>query len=130
MGRFRLLVDATLAEKMIVRQETIYGRFPRQAAFDGGFASKPNLASIKPLGVKDVAFSKKRGLEITEMVKSTYVYKKLRNFRAGIEGMISYLKRSFGLRRCNWRGLESFKAYAWSAVVTANLLLLARHLLG
>ena len=122
--------DATLAAKMIIRQEAIYGRFPLQAAFDGGFASKPNLSSIKSLGVKDVAFSKKRGLEITEMVKSTYVYKKLRNFRAGIEGMISYLKRSFGLGRCNWRGLESFKAYAWSSVVTANLLLIARHQLA
>jgi IS5 family transposase len=122
--------DARLAVEMASRQKKIYNRALQQITYDGGFASKANLVEIKELGIKDVAFSKKRGLDITEMVKSTYVYKKLRNFRAGIEGMISYLKRSFGLRRCNWRGLESFKAYAWSAVVTANLLLLARHLLG
>jgi transposase, IS5 family len=122
--------DSTLALDMATRQKEIYQRASLQIAYDGGFASKPNLGSIKELGVKDVSFSKKRGLKITDMVKSTYVYKKLRNFRAGIEGMISYLKRSFGLRRCNWKGLESFKSYAWSSVVTANLLLLARHLLA
>ena len=63
------------------------------------------------------------------MVKSTWVYKRLRNFRAGIEGMISFLKRGFGLNRCTWRGFESFKSYAWASVVTANLLVMARHLL-
>jgi IS5 family transposase len=119
--------DSKMATEMIERQREVYGRVPRQAAFDGGFASKTNLAQIKELGVKDVAFSKKRGLEISDMVKSTWVYQQLRNFRAGIEGMISFLKRGLGLDRCNWSGFESFKAYAWSAVVAANLLLLARH---
>ena len=119
--------DSQMATKMIERQREVYGRVPRQAAFDGGFASKANLAEIKELGVKDVAFSKRRGLEISDMAKSTWVYRKLRDFRAGIEGMISFLKRCLGLGRCNWSGFESFKAYAWSSVVAANLLLLARH---
>lgn len=121
--------DVTLAETMISRQRDIYGRVPRQAAFDGGFASKDNLQSIKELGVSDVAFAKKRGLAVSAMAKSTWVYKRLRDFRAGIEGMISFLKRCFGLTRCTWRGLESFQSYAWSSVVTANLLLMARRLL-
>ncbi len=43
-----------------------------------------------------------------------------------IEAGISYLKRCFGLRRCNWKGLEHFKAYVWSAVVTHNMVRLAR----
>ena len=121
--------DSTLAIDMVKRQEAIFGRPPRQIAFDGGFASKTNLAAIKELGVKDVAFSKRRGLAITDMAKSTWVYRKLRDFRAGVEGMISFLKRCFGLRRCNWRGLASFKSYCWASVVSANLLLLARHTL-
>ena len=119
--------DSTMATEMISRQKEIYGRVPRQAAFDGGFASKTNLEQIKGLGVEDVAFAKRRGLEICAMARSTWVYKKLRDFRAGIEGMISFLKRGFGLDRCNWSGFESFKAYAWSSVVAANLLLLARR---
>lgn len=119
--------DTTLAVKMILRQKEIYGKVPRQSSFDGGFASKDNLKDIKKLGVKDVCFAKKRGIEIDDMTKSVWVYKRLRDFRAGIEGMISYLKRSFGLGRCTWRGFESFKAYTWASVLTANLLLLARR---
>jgi IS5 family transposase len=121
--------DSTLAVEMVKRQEAIFGRPPRQVAFDGGFASKANLSAIKEAGVKDVAFSKRRGMAVTDMAKSTWVYRKLRDFRAGVEGMISFLKRCFGLRRCNWRGLASFKSYCWASVVSANLLLLARQTL-
>jgi IS5 family transposase len=121
--------DAIVATEMISRQINIFGRVPRQAAFDGGFASKNNLETIKAMGVSDVAFAKRRGIEVGEMAKSTWVYKRLRDFRAGIEGMISFLKRSFGLSRCTWRGFESFKSYAWTSVVTANLLLMARRMI-
>jgi transposase, IS5 family len=121
--------DSALATAMIERQIVIYQQAPRQATFDGGFASKDNLAAIKALGVQDVAFSKSRGLDITDMVKSSWVYSKLKRFRAGIESIISFLKRCFGWDRCTWRSLESFKSYTWTSVVAANLLVLARHAL-
>ncbi len=122
--------DSTLAVEMIDRQVGLQGRPPRQAAMDGGFCSRANLAAIKERGVQDVCFSKGRGLEITDMVRSDWVYRKLRDFRAGIEGGISFLKRCFGLRRCTWQGLASFRAYTWASVVSANLLMLARHALA
>jgi transposase, IS5 family len=122
--------DATLAVKMIERQRELYGRAPRQACFDGSFTSRANLATLKGLGVEDVAFSKGRGLSITEMVKSTWVYRRLRDFRAGVEGVISFLKRAFGLDCCTWSGLASFKSYVCGSVLACNLLLVARHLLG
>jgi IS5 family transposase len=68
--------DSTLAEKMIKNQVEIYGRPPEQAAFDGGFASKANLTSIKILGVAEVCFSKRCGLAITDMVKDRALYQK------------------------------------------------------
>ena len=122
--------DCKLAVNMIKRQAEIYDRVPRQVAFDGGFASQENLQTIKEMGVTDVAFNKRCGLEITDMVKSSWVYKKLRNFRAGIEGVISFLKRAFGLARCTWRSWRSFKAYTWSSVLTANLLTVARNVIA
>lgn len=122
--------DSTRAVPMLERQREIYGRVPRQASFDGGYASKANLEGAKTLGVKDVCFAKKRGLKITDMVRSTWVYRRLRNFRAGVEGMISYLKRAFSLDRCTWKGHLSFGSYVWASVVSANLLTLARHLLN
>jgi IS5 family transposase len=120
--------DSTLAIRMLARQKDIYGQVPRQAAFDGGFASKLNLEDAKVLGIKDVSFSKKRGLEVLDMVKSQWVYKRLRNFRAGIESWISLLKRSFGLERCTWKGWAGFARYVGASIVAANLLTLARRL--
>jgi transposase, IS5 family len=119
--------DSTLAEQMIDRHIEITGRVPKQAAYDGGFTSKANLDAIKAKGVEDVAFSKARTLQITDMVRSSWVYKKLRDFRAGIEATISFLKRVFGLDRCTWRSLPSFNSYVWSSIVTFNLLVIARH---
>jgi IS5 family transposase len=119
--------DTTLAKTMVDRQAEIFSRPPRQIVFDGGFASKVNLDEIKAAGVKDVAFSKRRGMEIGAMVKSTWVYKRLRNFRAGIEGNISFLKRIFGLGRCTWKSWSSFQSYVWGSIFSFNLLVFARH---
>ncbi len=64
--------------------------------------------------------------DIIKMAKSRWVYKKPIHFRAGIEANSGNLKDSFGLRRCNWKGWEKFKAYIWSSVVAYNLSLIAR----
>jgi IS5 family transposase len=118
--------DTTLFPVLIERQERVYGRPPRQVSADGGFASQENLHKAKERGVQDVAFAKRKGLTVLEMVKSHWVYKKLRNFRAGIEANISRLKRSFGLGCCDWTGWFGFKQYIWSAIVSYNLLVLAQ----
>jgi len=121
--------DESLAIPLVERQKALWGRVSRQTAFDGGFASKNNVRMLKAMGVKDVSFSKKRGLKISDMVKSSWVYKQLKRFRAGVEGCISTLKRVFNLSRCDWRGLSAFKSYVWSGIVTYNLVVLARHTL-
>jgi IS5 family transposase len=122
--------DSAWTVPMLRRQGTLFGRPPRQASFDGGFASAANLAAAKALPVRDVCFSKKRGLAVLDMVKSSWVYRKLRDFRAGIESAISLLKRVFGLARCVWKGAAGFHAYVHTAVLAANLLTLARHRLA
>ena len=111
---------------MLKRHIAFYGEAPRQAAADGGFASRHNLGEAKALGVRDMAFHKKAGLRIMDMVKSNWVYRRLRNFRAGVESNISCLKRAYGLARCIWRGLDHFTAYVWSSAVAYNLALFAR----
>jgi IS5 family transposase len=113
-------------QSLLSQHEEWYGRMPRQVSADGGFASKENLAFAKEHHIKDAVFAKKRGLSVLDMAKSTWVYKKLRNFRAGIEAGISALKRAFGLDRCTWSGWEGFKRYVWSSIVSYNLLVLAR----
>jgi IS5 family transposase len=135
-GRTGLILDAVVEAgnpadsarflPMLERHVAFYGEAPRQTAADGGFVSRDNLKQAKAIGVSDVAFHKKCGLKTEDMVKSRWVYRKLRNFRAGIEAGISCLKRAYGLARCTWRGLDHFKAYVWSSVVAHNLALFAR----
>ena len=112
--------DAERFLPMLDRQITRCGAPPRQVAADGGYASQNNLTAAKARGVTDVAFHKKRGLAVEDMVKSRWVYRKLRNFRAGIEAGISCLKRAYGLTRCTWRETFSMDALSpswsgWSA---------------
>ena len=57
------------------------------------------------------------------------MYWRLRDFRAGIQGVISFLERAFGLDRCTWKGREALDAYVWASNVPADLLTIARHLL-
>lgn len=135
-GRSGLILDLIIedgnpadAERFIPvleRHLELYKKPPRQLAADGAYASGDNLQHAKNIGVRDVAFHKKRGFTIKDMVKSNWVYRKLRNFRAGIEADISCLKRAYGLSRCTWKGLPRFKAYVWSSVLAYNLALLAR----
>ena len=66
------------------------------------------------------------------MTRSAWVYRRLRNFRSGIEGLISALK-SRGMDRCTWRSqdsLDSFRSYVWSCVLAFNLAVIARRLVG
>jgi len=111
---------------MLDRHIAAYGAAPRQAAADGGYANGRNLQEAKARGVRDMAFNKKAGLHLEDMVSSRWVYRKLRNFRAGVEAGISCLKRAYGLGRCTWRGLDHFRAYVWSSVLAYNLALFVR----
>jgi transposase, IS5 family len=135
-GKSNLILDCLIAKgnpadsdqyiPMLERHKKAFSKMPRQVSADGGFASKDNLKDAKELGVKDAAFAKKRGLSVIDMAKSSWVYKKLRNFRAGIEANISTLKRAFGLDRCTWKGWEGFKQYVWSSIFAYNLQVIAR----
>lgn len=118
--------DVTLAVRQLERQKALFGQAPKRAALDGAYASQENLEKAKELGVERCAFSKGRGLTPEEMAGSRRTYKRLRDFRAGVEGIVSFLKRSFGLDRCTWKGWAHFQSYVWSAVLSANFTLLAR----
>lgn len=119
--------DSSQALPLLERQREIYGHYPRQASLDAGFACRKNLRQARQeMGIPNVAFAKKCGLQIADMVQSSWLYEKLRRFRAGIEGCISHLKRIFGWDRCHWKGWEHFQQYVQLSVVSYNLLVLAR----
>lgn len=135
-GRRGLILDATIESgnpsdierytPLLERHRDFYGAYPAEVAADGGYASQANLADAKAIGIREVAFQKKKGLLVEAMTSTHRVYEELCHFRAGIESNISELKRAYGLGRCLWRGLEGFKSCVWSAICGYNLVKIAR----
>lgn len=118
--------DSTRLLPMLERHKEIYGELPVDIAADGGYASQENLTASKEMGIDNVAFHKRVGLEISDMTGDEWLFRELRNFRAGIEAGISYLKRCFGLGRITWKGWDRFCASIHLSIFTHNLIRWAR----
>ncbi len=121
--------DANNFAEGIDRLKEKYGYLPEEITTDGGFASKENYDYAVGEGIKKVLFTKNISSKMVELVKTSRAYKKLKKFRAGIEGCISAGKRAYGLSRCTWKGWRSFQSYVWLSVIAFNLNILAETLL-
>lgn len=111
---------------LIESHQELYGCVPKTTIADGGYASKENIAKGKTLGIKRIGFHKKKGIGVSEMGLKEKTLKKLRNFRAGIEGNISELKRAFGAGKALWKGEDGFLSFVWASVISYNLTRLVR----
>ncbi|MCP5008294.1 MAG: transposase, partial [Planctomycetes bacterium] len=121
--------DSESFKKGIDRLRETYAIYPEEIATDGGFASKVNYDFAVSKGIKKVLFTKKCSAKLVELVKTNRAYKRLKKFRAGIEGCISAAKRSYGLSRCTWKGWQSFQSYVWLSVTAFNLNIMSEALL-
>lgn len=122
--------DTSLFLPVLHSHKKHYGCLPESIVCDGGYASKKNVSDGTEMGIKRVVFHKRVGISYSSMGVKIKTFKKLRNFRAGIEGNISELKRAFGAGKAQWKGLEGFKAFVWSSVIGYNLVRMARQLSG
>lgn len=111
---------------IVESHQTHYGCIPETTIADGGYASQENIDDGKALGIKRVAFHKKKGISLSAMGVKQKTLKKLRDFRAGIEGNISELKRAFGAAKALWKGEDGFMAFVWSSAISYNLTRLVR----
>ncbi len=103
-----------------------FGEYPTSVVCDGGYASQDNVTKGRALGIDHVVFHKRVGISYLAMGVKKKTFKKLRDFRAGVEGNISELKRAFGAGKAMWKGEDGFKAFAWSSVLSYNLVRMAR----
>lgn len=118
--------DKELFMPVLHAHQEKFNCLPESTAGDGGYASQENVAKGRGLGVKRVVFHKRVGISFQAMGVKEKTFKRLRNFRAGIEGNISELKRAFGADKARWKGHDGFKAFVWSSVIGYNLVRLAR----
>jgi len=118
--------DSELFLQVLDSHKEILGRLPQSVVCDGGYASKANVQKGRALGINHVVFHKRVGISYLAMGVKRKTFERLRNFRAGIEGNISELKRTFGVNKATWKGHEGFNAFVWSSVISYNLVRLAR----
>lgn len=121
--------DGEILERALEDHIELFGKPPQRLTADRRYHSAENEKVARKLGVEQVALPKPGRLsEIRRAVQKAPWFRRLMRFRAGIEGNLSTLLRSFGLSRCLWKGWRSFQAYVGFGVFTYNLRLMAGHL--
>lgn len=114
--------DSGMLPEIVSTHHLQYGEVPQSLSGDRRFFSAANEYTAYSSGVKRVCISKPGyRSRVRRALEREPWFKKLKRFRAGIEGIISTLMRSFGLSRCLWKGWESFRSYVGLGVVTFNL---------
>ena len=113
--------DSALLESVIDQHEEQYGCKPNAIAADQGFC--PDSDTLEELN-EEIEF-----LEIPRRSRdySSSFLKSAQQFRAGIEGTISCLKRAFRLSRCYFKGFKNFSSAVGSGIFCHNLIILARQ---
>ena len=120
------LADKELFMPVLKKHVKNYHRLPKATACDGGYASKQNVKDGRSMGLTHAVFHKRVGISYQAMGVKKKTFKILKDFRAGVEGNISELKRAFGLGKAKWKGLDGFKAFVWASVLSYNLIRMAR----
>ena len=114
--------DAPQLVPAVQRVAQVTGRPPGTVVGDRGFGTAANDQALEALGIKRV------GLQRTgtpgkarQAVERTRRFRRLRNWRVGIEARISHLKRSFGLRRTRLRRLGGARTWVGLGIFAYNL---------
>lgn len=118
--------DKDLFLPVLDYHQSVLNKLPKSTVADGGYASKNNVDVGRQRGIQRVVFHKRVGISLQAMGVKSKTFKELRNFRAGVEGNISELKRVFGAGKARWKKRDGFCAFVWSSVLSYNLVRLAR----
>jgi IS5 family transposase len=103
-----------------------YNQTPINVVADGCYVTHENVKNAKALGIKRTVFNKPAGLSYTDMGVKKKTFKLWKNFRAGVEGNISELKRAFGAGKAMWKYRGGFDAFVWSSTLCYNLIRMVR----
>jgi IS5 family transposase len=105
-----------------------FGHAPKLLAGDGKLATATNERSAQQRGVKQVVLprpGRKSAARLAHERKRWF--RKGRNWRAGIEGRISGLKRRHGLERCRYHGSDGMERWVGWGVIAHDLRMIAQH---
>lgn len=105
-----------------------FGRPPTLLAGDGKLATATNETQAQQCGVKRVMLPRPgRKTVARQAYERQSWFRKGRDWRAGIEGRISGLKRRHGLDRCRYQGDDGMARWVGWGVIAHNLRMIAQH---
>jgi transposase, IS5 family len=114
--------DAPQLVPAVQRVIGVTGRPPGTVVADRGFGTAANDQAMETLGVKRVGLQRNGTPGRARLaVERTRRFRRLRNWRVGIEARISHLKRSFGLRRTRLRRLGGARTWVGLGIFAYNL---------
>lgn len=114
--------DAAQLVQAVTNVTAVTGRPPGTVAGDRGFGTAANDAALAELGVTRIGLARTgRPGKARLAYEQTRRFKRMRNWRVGIEARISQLKRSFGLRRTRLRRLDGARTWVGLGIFAYNL---------
>jgi transposase, IS5 family len=114
--------DAPQLVPAVERVIAVTGRPPGTVVGDRGFGTAANDQAVAALGVKRVGLQRTGTPGKARLaVERTRRFRRLRNWRVGIEARISHLKRSFGLRRTRLHRLGGARTWVGLGIFAYNL---------
>ena len=119
--------DAKAFIASVSHHKDLFGHVPDMAAADRGMWSLKNETEAKDLGVKLVAIPKTGKLSPSRLKKQRErSFRRAQAWRAGGEGRIATLKHRYGMNRVMSKGDAGHKRDVGWAVITNNLVSIAR----
>jgi transposase, IS5 family len=114
--------DAPQLVPAVQRVAEVTGRVAATVVGDRGFGTAANDRALAELGVTRIGLQRKGTLSAARaQLERTGAFRRLRNWRVGIEARISHLKRGFGVRRTRMRRLPGAKTWVGLGVFAYNL---------
>jgi transposase, IS5 family len=114
--------DAAQLLPSVQRVVAVTGRPPGTVVGDRGFGTAANDQAVAALGVRRVGLQRTGTPSKSRLAwERTRRFRRLRNWRVGIEARISHLKRAFGLRRTRLRRLGGARTWVGLGIFAYNL---------
>ncbi len=105
-----------------------FGRPPKLVAGDGKLATPTNERTAQQRGITRVVLPRPGRKTPTRLAHERQRwFRRGRNWRAGIEGRISGLKRRHGLDRCRYHGDDGMDRWVGWGVIAHDLRMIAQH---
>ena len=119
--------DSTQVVPAVEHHRAVFGQVPEQLTADRGMGCPSNDRKLAKLGVRDICLPQPGPLsDARKALEKEPTFAELKKWRAGVEALISLMKRVFGWDRCLFHDTPGAEAWVDWSVLAYNLRLYGR----